>query len=262
MSSRTLVISSYNPRARYSDIPGSMSSGIGTKEVAWARSTGRWPSLREAPAGSAQRWRGGSPGTGDGRSRGRRRCGSVIARGGARRRRDRDRCGRLIQAGRRRLLPSRRRSVRADRPPTPQRGHRGRGRRAPGRRGGRLDRVLAVNVRGVFLGLREAFRQFAAQDSAGAIVVTASICSFGGGAGLVPYHASKHAILGLMRSAAVYGGPVESGERRGSGNRSHGPPGGFRGRDRRGQRQRPAPCSRRCVEPVARTRSPTWWRSS
>ncbi len=70
-----------------------------------------------------------------------------------------------------------------------------------------FDRVLAVNARGVFLGLREAFRQFAAQDTAGAIVVTASICSFGGGADLVPYHASKHAILGLMRSAAVYGGP-------------------------------------------------------
>jgi NAD(P)-dependent dehydrogenase (short-subunit alcohol dehydrogenase family) len=71
-----------------------------------------------------------------------------------------------------------------------------------------FDRVLAVNVRGVFLGLREAFRQYARQDGAGAIVTTASICSFGGGADLVAYHASKHAILGLMRSAAVYGGPI------------------------------------------------------
>lgn len=70
-----------------------------------------------------------------------------------------------------------------------------------------FDHVLAVNVRGVFLGLREALRQYAAQGSGGAIVVTASICSFGGGSDLVPYHASKHAILGLMRSAAVYGGP-------------------------------------------------------
>jgi NAD(P)-dependent dehydrogenase (short-subunit alcohol dehydrogenase family) len=70
-----------------------------------------------------------------------------------------------------------------------------------------FDRVMGVNVRGVFLGLREAFRQYAAQNSPGAIVTTASICSFGGGADLVPYHASKHAILGLMRSAAVYGGP-------------------------------------------------------
>jgi NAD(P)-dependent dehydrogenase (short-subunit alcohol dehydrogenase family) len=71
-----------------------------------------------------------------------------------------------------------------------------------------FDRVLAVNVRGVFLGLRAAFRQFAAQQTGGAIVTTASICSFGGGADLVPYHASKHAIVGLTRSAAVYGGPI------------------------------------------------------
>ena len=71
-----------------------------------------------------------------------------------------------------------------------------------------FDRVLGVNVRGVFLGLREAFRQFAAQGSGGAIVTTASICSFGGGADLVAYHASKHAIVGLTYSAAVYGGPI------------------------------------------------------
>jgi NAD(P)-dependent dehydrogenase (short-subunit alcohol dehydrogenase family) len=70
-----------------------------------------------------------------------------------------------------------------------------------------FDRVLAVNVRGVFLGLRAALRQYALQGTGGAIVTTASICSFGGGADLVPYHASKHAIVGLTRSAAVYGGP-------------------------------------------------------
>jgi NAD(P)-dependent dehydrogenase (short-subunit alcohol dehydrogenase family) len=71
-----------------------------------------------------------------------------------------------------------------------------------------FDRVFAVNVRGVFLGLRAALRQFVLQGSGGAIVTTASICSFGGGADLVAYHASKHAIVGLMRSAAVYGGPI------------------------------------------------------
>lgn len=72
-----------------------------------------------------------------------------------------------------------------------------------------FDRVMSVNVRGVFLGLREAFRQYEAQQSGGSIVATASICSFGGGADLIPYHTSKHAILGLVRSAAVYGGPRE-----------------------------------------------------
>jgi NAD(P)-dependent dehydrogenase (short-subunit alcohol dehydrogenase family) len=71
-----------------------------------------------------------------------------------------------------------------------------------------FDRIMAVNVRGTFLGLREAFRQYATQGGGGSIVLTASICSFGGGADLVAYHTSKHALLGLMRSAAVYGGPL------------------------------------------------------
>jgi NAD(P)-dependent dehydrogenase (short-subunit alcohol dehydrogenase family) len=72
-----------------------------------------------------------------------------------------------------------------------------------------FDRVMAVNVRGVFLGLRAAFRQYAEQRSPGSIVLTASICSYGGGADLVAYHTSKHALVGLMRSAAVYGGPLD-----------------------------------------------------
>lgn len=71
-----------------------------------------------------------------------------------------------------------------------------------------FDRVLGVNVRGVFLGLREAFRRYAVQESGGSIVTSASICSFGGGADLVAYHTSKHALLGLTRSAAVLGGPI------------------------------------------------------
>jgi NAD(P)-dependent dehydrogenase (short-subunit alcohol dehydrogenase family) len=36
----------------------------------------------------------------------------------------------------------------------------------------------------------------------------AARADFGGGADLVAYHASKHAIVGLMRSATVYGGPL------------------------------------------------------
>jgi NAD(P)-dependent dehydrogenase (short-subunit alcohol dehydrogenase family) len=71
-----------------------------------------------------------------------------------------------------------------------------------------FDRVIGVNVRGVFLGLRAAFRQYAIQQSQGSIVTSASICSFGGGADLVAYHTSKHAIVGLTSSAAVFGGPI------------------------------------------------------
>lgn len=71
-----------------------------------------------------------------------------------------------------------------------------------------FERVMAVNVSGTFLGLRGAFRQFAAQGSGGAVVVTGSIASLRGADDLFAYHTSKHAVLGLARSAAVYGGPL------------------------------------------------------
>ncbi|MEZ5189973.1 MAG: SDR family NAD(P)-dependent oxidoreductase [Schumannella sp.] len=71
-----------------------------------------------------------------------------------------------------------------------------------------FDRVMAVNVRGQFLGLRAAFRQFSAQGTTGSIVLTASIASLTGAADLLPYHTSKHASVGLVRGAAAYGGPL------------------------------------------------------
>ena len=71
-----------------------------------------------------------------------------------------------------------------------------------------FDRVMAVNVRGQFLGLRAALRQFSAQGSAGSIVLTASIASLTGAADLLAYHTSKHAVTGLVHGAAVYGGPL------------------------------------------------------
>ncbi|MCX7521007.1 SDR family NAD(P)-dependent oxidoreductase [Microbacterium sp. STN6] len=71
-----------------------------------------------------------------------------------------------------------------------------------------FDRVLAVNVRGQFLGLRAAFRQFAVQQSTGAIVVTGSIAGLTGSADLLPYTTSKHAVHGLVHGAGAYGGPL------------------------------------------------------
>ena len=67
---------------------------------------------------------------------------------------------------------------------------------------------MNVNLRGVFLGLRAAFRQFARQQGGGAIVTTASIGSLRGSSDLIPYHASKHGVLGLMRCAAVHGAAI------------------------------------------------------
>ncbi|MCY1137224.1 glucose 1-dehydrogenase [Actinoplanes sp. Pm04-4] len=71
-----------------------------------------------------------------------------------------------------------------------------------------FDQVMAVNVRGVFLGVRAAFRQFADQGSSGNVVITGSIGSLRGSADLLAYQTSKHAVLGILKGAAMYGGPL------------------------------------------------------
>jgi NAD(P)-dependent dehydrogenase (short-subunit alcohol dehydrogenase family) len=70
------------------------------------------------------------------------------------------------------------------------------------------DRVMGINMRGVFLGVRAAFRQYEAQRSGGAIVLTASIASLRGSDDLLAYQASKHGVLGILKGAALYGGPI------------------------------------------------------
>jgi NAD(P)-dependent dehydrogenase (short-subunit alcohol dehydrogenase family) len=70
-----------------------------------------------------------------------------------------------------------------------------------------FDRVIAVNLRGPFLGLRAAFRRYETQGSGGAIVVTGSIAGLRGSADLLPYQTSKHGVMGLIHGAALYGGP-------------------------------------------------------
>jgi NAD(P)-dependent dehydrogenase (short-subunit alcohol dehydrogenase family) len=71
-----------------------------------------------------------------------------------------------------------------------------------------FDQVISVNLRGVFLGLRAAFRAYEGQDGGGAIVVTASISGLRGSSDLIPYHVSKHGVIGLTRCAALTGGPL------------------------------------------------------
>jgi NAD(P)-dependent dehydrogenase (short-subunit alcohol dehydrogenase family) len=71
-----------------------------------------------------------------------------------------------------------------------------------------FDAVMGVNLRGTFLGLRAAFRQYADQGGGGAICLTASIASLRGSADLLPYQTSKHGVLGLLHGAAMYGGPL------------------------------------------------------
>ena len=64
------------------------------------------------------------------------------------------------------------------------------------------DRVLAVNLRGVFLGMKYQLPVMVAQG-AGAIVNTASVAGLVGFANLSPYVASKHGVNGLTKAAAL-----------------------------------------------------------
>ncbi|MBX3252169.1 MAG: glucose 1-dehydrogenase [Myxococcales bacterium] len=70
-----------------------------------------------------------------------------------------------------------------------------------------FERVFAVNVLGVVRGVRAAAPQIAARGG-GSIVVTASIASLIGSPGLAPYVASKHAIFGFVKAAAVELAPM------------------------------------------------------
>lgn len=65
-----------------------------------------------------------------------------------------------------------------------------------------FNRVIAVNVQGVFLGLQRVGRQMQQQKS-GVIVNTSSISGFGGGGNVFAYTTSKFAVNGMTKSAAI-----------------------------------------------------------
>lgn len=65
-----------------------------------------------------------------------------------------------------------------------------------------FDRVIAVNLRGVWLGMKYQLLQMVRQGS-GAIVNTSSLAGLVGSPGLGAYVASKHGVVGLTKTAAV-----------------------------------------------------------
>ncbi|MCP9487177.1 MAG: SDR family oxidoreductase, partial [Gaiellaceae bacterium MAG52_C11] len=71
---------------------------------------------------------------------------------------------------------------------------------------GELDRVFAVNVRGVAATLKHGLAELRRQERAGSIVVMASLNSWRAHPSQPAYTASKHAVLGLLRTAALDAG--------------------------------------------------------
>ena len=69
-----------------------------------------------------------------------------------------------------------------------------------------FDRLMDVNVRGVFLGLRHALPVMIAQGH-GVVLNVGSVTAVKTIVGLGPYSASKHAVTALTRTAAVEAGP-------------------------------------------------------
>ncbi len=65
-----------------------------------------------------------------------------------------------------------------------------------------FDRIMAVNARGVFLGIKHAARQMKAEGHGGAIVNTASVNGLSGTPHYPAYVAAKHAVVGLTKAAA------------------------------------------------------------
>jgi NAD(P)-dependent dehydrogenase (short-subunit alcohol dehydrogenase family) len=69
-----------------------------------------------------------------------------------------------------------------------------------------FDAVLAVNLKGVWLGLKYQIPQMVAQGG-GAIVNTASVAGLLGGSNAGAYVASKHGVVGLTKTAALEWAP-------------------------------------------------------
>mgnify|MGYP001182565552 FL=1 len=67
-----------------------------------------------------------------------------------------------------------------------------------------FDRVMAINTRGVWLGLKYTM-PIMAKNGGGSIVITSSTAGIRAVPGLSPYIASKHAVIGLMRAGAMEG---------------------------------------------------------
>jgi NAD(P)-dependent dehydrogenase (short-subunit alcohol dehydrogenase family) len=66
-----------------------------------------------------------------------------------------------------------------------------------------FDKIMQINVKGVWNCMKYELEQMVKQGNGGAIVNTASVAGLVGFPGLAHYTASKHAVIGLTRTAAL-----------------------------------------------------------
>ncbi|MEP7114626.1 MAG: glucose 1-dehydrogenase [Ilumatobacteraceae bacterium] len=68
-----------------------------------------------------------------------------------------------------------------------------------------IDRMMAVNLRGTFVGAREAARRM---PNGGVVINLASTTGFRAGVGISAYVASKHAVVGVTKALSLEFGPL------------------------------------------------------
>lgn len=71
-----------------------------------------------------------------------------------------------------------------------------------------FDKVLAVNLKGVWLSIKHSFPVME-KNGGGSIIITSSVAGIKGSRDVVAYAASKHGVVGVMRSAALEGAPMK-----------------------------------------------------
>ncbi|MDN3015552.1 SDR family oxidoreductase [Paenibacillus sp. BSR1-1] len=71
-----------------------------------------------------------------------------------------------------------------------------------------FDKVLSVNVRGVFLGLKHVLAVMKKQGH-GSVINTSSVAGLHGSPNVTPYITSKHAVVGLTKACAVEVAPYQ-----------------------------------------------------